>query len=135
MISRRFDRWQKVAALAPALLLLVVLPAQVMFRCRMDGLLRSERCCAHGDQDDLSPGPAMKGQDCCAQEVAEVQRPKADQARSETHELAAATVLAVVFHDVLLVPPALPRFDRVVERYGPGPNGPPLVLLKHAFLI
>src|SRR6478672_7252939 len=33
--SRRHSLWQRVAALAPALLLLVYLPAQAMLRCRI----------------------------------------------------------------------------------------------------
>jgi len=31
--------------------------------------------------------------------------------------------------------PASDRFDRAAQRYGPAREGPPLVLLKHAFLI
>src|SRR5262245_42533755 len=95
VISRRFTPWQQLAALAPALLLLVYLPAQVLLRCRMDGLLRAECCCSHHGKEQPS-GPTMKAQGCCAQEVADSQRPEADVARSATRDLAPTTALAVV---------------------------------------
>src|SRR5262245_19447922 len=82
VISRRFTRWQHAAALAPAFLLLVYLPAQVMLRCRIDGLLRSECCCPQPTEEKTS-GPAFEAQDCCAREmVSDGQRPEADVARS-----------------------------------------------------
>jgi len=137
MISRRFTRWQQLAALAPALLLLVALPAQVMLRCRIDGLLRSQCCCAHPDADEQkSSGPAMEAQACCDREVvAQGERPAADVARSPAPDLAPTGSIAAVIPEVPLLAPAPDRFDRTATRYGPAREGPPLVLLKHAFLI
>ena len=134
VITRRFTGLQKLVALAPALLLLVYLPAQVMLRCRIDGLLRPECCCSHLEQQQPS-GPAIKAQDCCDQEIAQTERPKADVARSSGRELAPAAVLAVFLPAASLLAPAIDRFDGAVQRYGPAREGPPLVLLKHAFLI
>lgn len=134
MTSRRFTRWQKVAALAPALLLLVYLPAQLMLRCRIDGLLRTECCCSHQKQQQPS-GPAVKAQDCCDQEIANGQRPKADVARSATRDLGPTVALAILAPSAPVLLPPVVRFDRAGQRHGPAREGPPLVLLKHAFLI
>jgi hypothetical protein len=134
MTSRRFTRWQQVAALAPALLLLVYLPAQMMLRCRIDGLLRTECCCSHQSKEQPS-GPAIKAQDCCDQEIANGQRPKADVARSVTRDLAPTAALALLAPSAPVVLPPVVRFDRAAQRHGPAREGPPLVLLKHAFLI
>jgi hypothetical protein len=135
VISRRFSRWQQAAALAPALLLLVYLPAQVMLRCRIDGLLRSECCCPQ-PTEEKSSGPAFEAQDCCARDmVTDGQRPAADVARSATR-IAPDVALAFFVAPPVSVPaPVTDRFDRAAQRYGPAREGPPLVLLKHAFLI
>jgi hypothetical protein len=133
VISRHFTRWQKVAALAPALLLLVCLPAQMMLRCRIDGLVRAACCCAPQDKQQPT-GPTIEAQDCCDRVTANSDRPKADVARPAARDLASTGVLAVVIDVAPLVAPAS-RFDRAVHRYGPAREGPPLVLLKHAFLI
>lgn len=136
MISRHFARWQKLAALAPALLLLVCLPAQVLLRCRFDGLVRTECCCPHQDQETTKPaGPAFEAQDCCDRVFANGERPDADVARPATRDLAPSTFLTVIIDSSALLAPAPHRFDRAVQRYGPAREGPPLVLLKHAFLI
>lgn len=134
MASRRHSLWQKVAALTPALLLLVYLPAQAMLRCRIDGLLRTACCCSHQGEEQPS-APAVKAQDCCDQEIADAQRPKADVARSSSPDLTPTVAVALL---PPFVPVALPvglRFDRAAQRHGPAREGPPLVLLKHAFLI
>lgn len=134
MISRHFARWQKLAALAPALLLLVCLPAQMMLRCRMDGLLRPACCCAH-QQEQEPAGPTIEAQDCCDRVMPDSDRQVADVVRPATPDLAPTTDLAVVVDFAPLLAPAPHRFDRTAQRYGPAREGPPLVLLKHAFLI
>ena len=134
--SWRFSPWQKAVALAPALLLLVYLPAQMMLRCRTDGLLRSVCCCPQkGDTESKRPDPVAKGQDCCDQEVAQHQRPKAEAASSSSREVARVATVAVVSPLVSLSVPATDRFDRAAQRHGPARKGPPIVLLKQAFLI
>jgi hypothetical protein len=132
--SRRFSPWQKVLALAPALLLLVYLPAQMMLRCRIDGLLRSTCCCSDEGERESS-GPVVKAQDCCDQEVAQTQRPKAEATSSPSRDVAPAAAVAVLATFVPLGPPATDRFDRGAKRHGPAREGPPIVLLKQAFLI
>jgi hypothetical protein len=134
MKARRFTRWQHVAAIVPALLLLAYLPAQAMLRCRIDGLLRTECCCSHQKQEQPS-GPAVKAQDCCDQEIVHSQRPKADVARSCSRDVAPAVALAVLVPSAPVVALPAVRFDRAAHRHGPAREGPPLVLLKHAFLI
>jgi len=135
VIARRFARWQQAAALAPVLLLLVYLPAQVMMRCRIDGLLRSECCCPQ-PTEEKSSGPAFEAQDCCAREmVRDGQRPEADVARSATRVAPDVALAFFVAPAVSLPAPVTDRFDRTAQRYGPAREGPPLVLLKHAFLI
>jgi hypothetical protein len=132
--SRRFSPWQKVLALAPALLLLVYLPAQMMLRCRIDGLLRSTCCCAHEGEHESS-GPVVKAQDCCDQEIAQNQRPQAEAASSPTRDLAPIAAVALVVAPVPLVEPSTDLFDRPAQRHGPAREGPGIVLLKQAFLI
>jgi hypothetical protein len=140
--SRQFSRWHKAAALAPALLLLVYLPAQLMLRCRFDGLLREACCCPQkgggdGDRESQSSGPAVtvKAQDCCDREVAQPLRLKAEAAGSATR--AGAPVAAVVALAMVVPPwgPASDRFNRAAQRHGPVREGPRIVLLKQAFLI
>lgn len=122
----------------PALLLLVYLPAQAMFRCRMDGLLRSASCCSHQAQPEHEQpsAPTITAQDCCDQEIAQSDRPKAEVARSSSRDLAPTVVFSVLLSaaPLLAPPPPIDLFDGAVPRYGPT-SGPPLVLLKHAFLI
>ncbi len=130
---RHFARWQKLAALAPALLLLVCLPAQMMLRCRIDGLLRAECCCAQPEQPQPA-GPTIEAQDCCDRVTANSDRPAADVARPATPDRAPVDAVAVVLDAAALTPVARP-FDRAVHRFRPAGDGPPLVLLKHAFLI
>jgi hypothetical protein len=132
-MARHFARWQKLAALAPALLLLVCLPAQMMLRCRIDGLLRAECCCAQQQQEQPA-GPTIGAQDCCDRVTANSDRPAGDVARPATRDLAPIDAVAVVLDAAALTPVAR-TFDRAIHRYGPAGEGPPLVLLKHAFLI
>jgi hypothetical protein len=131
---RQSTRWRNLAALVPALLLLVYLPAQVMLRCRIDGLLRTECCCSHQEQQPPA-GPTAKAQDCCAQEMADSQRPQADIARSASRDVSPAIALAVLAPCALVTLPPVTHFDRAAKRHGPPREGPPLILVKHAFLI
>jgi hypothetical protein len=135
-MARHFARWQKLAALAPALLLLVCLPAQMMLRCRIDGLLRAECCCAQqAQQEPEQPaGPTIGAQDCCDRVTANGARPAADVARPATPDGAPIGALAVVL-DAAALSPIVRPFDRAFVRSRPAGDGPPLVLLKHAFLI
>jgi hypothetical protein len=134
VISRRFSRLQKAVALAPVLLLLVYLPGQTTLRCRTDGLLRPACCCPHADEAE-SAGPVVKAQDCCDREVAQSQRPTAVAARAADRELASATAATVVVAALASVAPPTDSFSRAAQRQGPVREGPPIVLLKHAFLI
>jgi hypothetical protein len=134
--SRRFSLWQKTVALAPALLLLVYLPGEMMLRCRADGMLRAACCCPQTDEPQQS-GPVLKAQDCCDRVVAHnVQRPVVEPARGAGHDLvwAAASVAPGPLPAALDPPPSL-VFDRASQTRGSPHEGPPLVLLKHAFLI
>jgi hypothetical protein len=134
MISRRFSPLQKAVALAPALLLLVFLPAQMMLRCRIDGLLREACCCSHEGEHESSR-PVVKAQGCCDPEVGQRQRPKAEAASSPMHDVAPIATVAVLVSVVPSNEPIVGRFDRAAQRHGPAREGPRLVLLKQAFLI
>jgi len=136
VISRRFTRWQQVAGLAPALLLLVSLPAEAMLRCRIDGLLRPTCCCPHENESE-SATPALKAQDCCQREVTDGKPVPVAAARPEDREVNHLTAVALAAPSVAALAP-LPSIVRpgwAAQRYGPAREGPPLVLLKHAFLI
>ena len=132
--SRRFSIWQKVTALAPVLLLLVYLPGETMLRCRIDGLLHSTCCCAHQNQAP-DAGPVLKAQDCCDQEMTGSERPVVDAARRSAPDvpLAVAAAIPVSIASFDLATPDRPV--RTWQAQGPPRDGPPLVLLKHAFLI
>ena len=134
MISRRFTRWQKLAALAPALLLLVSLPAQAMLRCRIDGLLRPTCCCPHQEESE-SATPAIKAQDCCQREITETRPLPVAAARPENREITHLIAVALAAPSVPALPPSIDRPIWASQRYGPAREGPPLILLKHAFLI
>lgn len=134
MISRRFSAWQKVVALAPLLLVAVYLPGEMMLRCRMDGTLRPACCCPPADAPRDS-GPAVKAQDCCDRELTQSQRPVVDATRAARSDLVATTAAAPVATPVAVAFVPTSRFDWATQRYGPAREGPPLVLVKHAFLI
>ena len=84
VISRHFARWQKVAALAPALLLLVYLPGAD------DAPLPDGRPPAAGmllraaGRSEQPAGPTIEAQDCCDRVIANSERPTADVARPAT---------------------------------------------------
>jgi len=133
-MSRRFSLWQKAVALAPVLLLLVYLPGESLLRCRIDGMLRSACCWPHKSEPQDS-GPVVKAQDCCDREMTQSQRPVVDAARAAGRDLVATTAIApVVLPVAVSFAPAF-RFDWASQRYGPAREGPPIVLVKHAFLI
>jgi hypothetical protein len=133
MSSRRFSVWQKVVALAPLLLLAVYLPGQMMLRCRIDGHLRPACCCPQ-DEETQNTGPIVKAQDCCDRELTANLRPvvEADQQAADL-VVAPASFLAVL----PIVAPLAERHrsDLTWQAHGPPREGPPIILLKHAFLI
>ena len=63
--------------------------------------------------------------------------PAAATARPEGRELAHLTAVALAAPSIPAAAPspAIDRSDRAYQRHGPAREGPPLVLLKHAFLI
>jgi hypothetical protein len=132
--SRQFSLWQKAVALAPVLLLLVYLPAETMMRCRMDGLLRPS-CCCPPKAAPAPSGPVVKAADCCNPEIAQSTRPAAEAVRPADHDPAQFEATAFVAASLPLLTSPIGRLDRAWQRHGPAREGPPLVLLKHAFLI
>jgi len=134
VISRRFALWQKVVALAPLLLVAVYLPGEMMLRCRIDGLLRPACCCPTSEAPQPA-GPTVEAQDCCDRELTGSARPVVEAARrAETGSLPAFALLPTVTAAVAALP-TRDRYTPAAQRYGPAREGPPLVLLKHAFLI
>jgi hypothetical protein len=130
--SGRYSLLQKVAALAPLLLMLAYTPGQALLRCRIDGSIRTACCCAEG-QSPASPGPVARPQDCCDREISVNAPPVAEAPGSGAVEIAPLlTALAPVA--LLPAPPAL-QVDRGRQSQAPPASGPPVVLLKHAFLI
>jgi hypothetical protein len=129
MNLRRPRIWQRLVALAPLVLVLVSLPSQVLVRCRMDGRLR-EACCCPRDAGAAPAAPAVTSADCCAPETSVRQLPVA-RASAATES---APVLAVTFLSAL--PDAAKRTPaRRARPSAPAREGPPLRLLKQAFLI
>jgi hypothetical protein len=134
VISRRFSLWQKAVALAPVLLLLVYLPGESLLRCRIDGMLRSACCCPHKSEPQDS-GPAIKAQDCCDREMTGSERPVVEAAPVPGRDLVATTAIVPVAIPVAVIVSPTSHFDWASQRYGPAREGPPIVLVKHAFLI
>jgi hypothetical protein len=139
-VARRFSLWQKVVALAPLLLLLAYIPGEMMLRCRMDGLLRPACCCANKGQADASPNAApsavLKAQSCCAREATRTdQPPSAEAVRLGDRDPLQTAVVAFVASSIATLSPPAARLDWAWQRHGPVDDGPPIVLLKHAFLI
>jgi len=132
--SRRFSLWQKLVAVAPLLLLAVVVPGEVMVRCHLDGLLRPAPCCDH-DEAPGDSGPAFETRDCCDREVTATDRPVSEAARAtDGGQIASAAFAPHAGAGALLVAP-VNHGSWAAQRYGPTRGGPPIVLLKHAFLI
>lgn len=134
MISRRFSIGQKVAAIAPMLLLLVYLPGQMMLRCRIDGGLRAACCCPHANEGQGSK-PVFKARDCCDQEMTSGERPVVEAARRTAADVPLTVAVALTVSTLSLEPVAPDRAARAWQAQGPPGDRPPLVLLKHAFLI
>jgi len=134
MVSRRFSAWQKVVALAPLLLLAVYLPGQMMLRCRIDGLLRPACCCPR-EAATQDVGPVLKAQDCCDREMSASDRPVIEAAQLFAVELTWAPSAALPTASLSVVLAGSLRSERAWQAHGPPSEGPPLVLLKHAFLI
>lgn len=130
---RRYTLLQKVAALAPIALLLVFLPGEAYLRCRIDGSVRATCCCDQA-MAPANPGPIARAQDCCDRESTVAVRPAVEAPGSAAVEhLSAGPALASL---VLPAPPApAPRWERVQPDHGPPRGGPPVLLLKQAFLI
>jgi len=136
MISRRFSPWQKLVALAPLLLIAVYLPGEMMMRCRFDGLLRPACCCPQAGHEAQDAGPVVKAQDCCDRVLnAGEQRPVVEAARrADPASVTWAWVATPVASPVIESAPPRPA-AWAAQRYGPAPGRPPIVLVKHAFLI
>jgi hypothetical protein len=134
LISRRFSIWQKAAALAPVLLLLVYLPGETLLRCRIDGMLRRSCCCPHEAATE-DAGPVVKAADCCDQEITQSTRVPAMAANPAPRDLVQVAAAAIVAPPLPAYASAIERADLAWQRHGLARKGPPLVLLKHAFLI
>ena len=132
-MKRRTSRWIGLAALAPVLAVAVYLPGQ-MLRCRIDGLLRPACCCPQ-EAEAQSSGPVVRPQDCCDREVALGQRPTVAATRVADRDAAGTSPLAAITAPLAVVVSATEPSERARGRHGPAREGPPIVLLKHAFLI
>ena len=144
MNGRRLTLWRRILAFAPALLLVVCLPGQMMLRCRLDGMLRAACCCpvaadeAEGGGAAVSSAPSrLTSQGCCERTVVEGHRPAAEAPRSA--QLAAdAAWAAGVDAPWVTVSDAAPErayANNAGQRYRPPREGPRLIVLKQSFLI
>jgi hypothetical protein len=135
-MTRRKSIWKKAVALAPVLLLLVYVPAETLLRCRIDGLLRSTCCCPQkAPAEAESAGPVVKAADCCDQEARQSTRQTVVATNPAPRDLGQAATASTVAAPLPLFASSIERPDCAWQRHGPAREGPPLVLLKHAFLI
>jgi len=123
---------KKIIAVAPLLMMIVSLPDQLMLRCRMDGTLRPACCCPDDDATAPPAGPSARQADCCDPELSATIRAPAEQTGT-TDPVGPrwSTSLATLASDA----PVLRPFDVAPGRPDPARARPPIVLLKHAFLI
>jgi hypothetical protein len=130
--SGRFTLLQKLAALAPVALLLACLPSETYLRCRIDGSVRTACCCGEG-LAPANPGPVARAQDCCDREAAATAAPLVE----APVRVADGAVFVPVLGPAALavVAPDLSRWDRPQQSQAPPRGGPPLLLVKQAFLI
>jgi hypothetical protein len=128
MRLRQPTAWQRVLALAPLLLVLVSVPAQVLLRCRMDGRVR-DACCCPSDSDKAATAPALSRPCCCHREVSKHSPSVASTTEASP---AVASLLGSLTTQLLPEPHSA---SRVPGRGRPAREGPPLLLLKQAFLI
>lgn len=139
MVARRRHAWHRIAALAPLLMLIVSLPSQAFFRCRFTGQVQSACCCPAKQAKKQAQAPKsvseVSAQDCCDREVLSQQRPVAAATQAPERALGWVGVPVSVVLPVLLAVPDAPRPERVHQSHAPPRQGPPLILLKHAFLI
>ena len=77
----------------------------------------------------------VKAADCCDAEVTQSTRPTAEAARPAHRDLVQVATAAIVAAPLPSLASPIERLDRAWQRHGPAREGPPLVLLKHAFLI
>lgn len=130
---RRYSLLQKLAALAPIALLLVYLPAEEYLRCRIDGSVRAACCCAEA-QAPANPGPIARSQDCCDRETTASARPVVEAPGAGATQWIPSWPVSSAAALASLAPPA-PRWNRARPSHGPPRVGPPVILLKQAFLI
>lgn len=129
---RPYKLLQKLAALVPIALLLVYLPAEQYLRCRIDGSVRAACCCAEA-QAPANQGPIARAQDCCDRQTTAGARPVVE-APGATQTIPAGPPVPATAALAILAPPA-PRWARAFASHGPPRGGPPVILLKQAFLI
>jgi hypothetical protein len=67
--------------------------------------------------------------------VAQSARPAAEAARPATRDLVQVATTAIAVPSLPALASPIERLDRAWQRHGPAREGPPIVLLKHAFLI
>jgi hypothetical protein len=136
VIAGKLLGWHRIAALAPLLLLVVSLPTQVMLRCRSDGELRSSCCCPSAKEAKApSSLPTLTGRHCCDREVVNRDRPAVGSIDNRHRDLGSVIELAGVVMPAIVESPEPRQVQPVWQRCGPSQAGPPLILVKQAFLI
>jgi hypothetical protein len=133
VLSRRFSVWRSIAALVPLLLVAANLPAEIMVRCHVDGLVRAAPCCDHPEERP-DAGPAFKARDCCDRELTPTYRSVWEAVRAG--DLDKIVPIALASHAAAGAAAAGPPAAlRTAAMCGPPRAGPPIVLVKQAFLI
>lgn len=122
---------RRIIAVAPLLTLIVSLPGEFMLRCRMDGTLRPACCCPDEDAA-ATTGPVARQANCCDPELTASDHPPAERAgTADPVSPRWTTVVAATAGQA----PSIRPVAAALERPEPARDGPPIVLLKHAFLI
>jgi hypothetical protein len=135
-MSKRSSRVVRAAVLLPVLLFSLAATSYATWRCRMDGIARTECCCpkdATGTPETETP--AIGAPECCVVERHRIETAPTDISRGGPHLVGAA----LAAFPVAILPPlpaaaADPRIPVDLEPARP-PGGRALVVQKHAFLI
>lgn len=128
----------RAAVLLPVLLFSLAATSYATWRCRVDGIARSECCCpkdqAAASTASQSDGAAVEAPECCVVEQHRIETVSTDISRGSA--LAEAAALVAVPVAVLPAVSAAVDPDLASAAAPPrAPGGRAIVVHKHAFLI
>ena len=129
-LAQRLSAW----LLLPAMLMLGLTSSYQLFRCRYDGVARRSCCCPMADAE-TSPASeaAVSNRGCCDVQVVRAASTAPAAAAPQQAAKALTSPLATVQVVAFQIPQLAPSQSWTDDV--PRGLGPPLIVLKHSFLI